>query len=41
MQAIGLRIVRVLDSDVRKDPEGVVQGIMEQLPPKGGKEVFI
>ncbi len=41
MQAIGLRIIRVLDSDVRKDPEGVVQGIMEQLPPKGGKEVFI
>ena len=41
MQAIGLRIIRVLDSDVRKNPESVVQGIMEQLTPKEGREVFL
>ena len=41
MQAIGLTIIRVLDSDVRKNPESVVQGIMEQLTPKEGKEVFL
>lgn len=34
MQAIGLKIIRVLDSEVRKNPEGVVRGIMEQFPQK-------
>ena len=41
MQTIGLRIIRVLDSDVLKNPESVVQGIMEQLTPKEGREVFL
>ena len=41
MQAIGLRIIRVSDSDVRKDPESVVRGIMEQLLPREGHEVFL
>jgi very-short-patch-repair endonuclease len=34
MQAIGLTIIRVLDSDVRKNPEDVTRGIMEQFPRK-------
>ena len=31
MQAIGLTVIRVKDSEVRKDPERVAKGIMEQL----------
>ena len=41
MQAIGLTIIRVLDSDVRQNPESVVQEIMEQLTPEEEKEVFL
>ena len=31
MQVIGLRVIRVLDSDVRKNPEHVVKCIMEDV----------
>ena len=34
MQAIGLTVIRVKDSDVRRDAEMVVKGIMEQFPKK-------
>ena len=32
MQAIGLTAIRVKDSDVRRNPEMVVKGIMEMFP---------
>lgn len=32
MQAIGLTVIRVKDSDVRRNPEMVVKGIMEMFP---------
>ena len=34
MQAIGLTVIRVKDSDVRRDAEMVAMGIMEQFPKK-------
>ena len=37
MQAIGLTVIRVKDSDVRKNPEMVAMGIMEQFPAKERK----
>ena len=37
MQAIGLTVVRVKDSDVRRSPEMVAKGIMEQFPDKGNE----
>ena len=37
MQAIGLTVVRVKDSDVRRNPEMVAKGIMEQFPDKGNE----
>ena len=37
MQAIGLTVVRVKDSDVRRNPEMVAKGIMEQFLDKGNE----
>ena len=40
MQAIGLTVIRVKDSDVRKDPEMIAKGIIEQIQEleKGAKQ---
>ena len=35
MRAIGLTVVRVKDSDVRKNAQMIANGIMEQFPHKG------
>ena len=35
MQAIGLTVIRVRDSDVRKNPKMVAEWIMERFPKKG------
>ena len=35
MQILGLTVVRVKDSDVRKNPEMVAKGIMEEFSAKG------
>jgi very-short-patch-repair endonuclease len=35
MQAIGLTVIRVKDSDVRRNPEGVARSIMEMVLEKG------